>query len=110
MGVTAWLLVCSSSRRRRRWSCGRAARSLSGLWSTGGIKAQLTEPAFSARPPSRPSSPLCPPVQAKLTAACCRSEERRVGKECRFLWGARHRKEEDQTLDLILEHEYHQEL
>src|SRR5439155_10254786 len=29
--------------------------------SIGGIKAQLTEPPFSARPPSRPSSPVLPP-------------------------------------------------
>src|SRR5712664_3735228 len=110
MGVTAWLLVCSSSRRRRRWSCGRAARSLSGLWSTGGIQAQLTEPSFSARPPSRPSSPLCPPVQRVGDPYCTEVLRQGVAVALGMVPGARHRADVDQTLDLIPEHESHQAL
>ena len=33
--------------------------------SVDAIKAWVTEPPFSARPPSRPSSPFCPPGQIK---------------------------------------------
>jgi len=67
----------SDQRGRSHRSSARHARSVSvrsgmnrdaalsrlanvALESIGRIKAQLTEPSFSARPPSRPSSPFCP--------------------------------------------------
>src|SRR6266498_1103497 len=64
------------SSRRRHTRCGRD-------WSSDVCSSDLRSPA---RPPSTPATPSsAPPGEG-------RSEERRVGKECRSRWSAYHQK------------------
>src|SRR5438046_10439077 len=87
--VTAYFFFFFSSRRRHTrlvsdWSSDVCSSDL----DAGRASSPLTGPESIATPaaPSPRSSRIC------VNAPPNRSEERRVGKECRSRWGADHKK------------------
>src|SRR5882762_10995951 len=78
-GVVAVLFFFSSRRRHTRFKCD---------WSSDVCSSDLQHSlvAYSA---------ICAHKLTYPTRVCCRSEERRVGKECRSRWSPYHYKKKN---------------
>src|SRR5260221_10176243 len=98
----SWILFFFSSRRRHTrslcdWSSDVCSSDLTPVPRAGHAPARKVS-VTRATPPSEPNSQMSPPpaASARVLAlgctrpVCRRSEERRVGKECRSRWSPYH--------------------
>ena len=98
---------CSSNTRIFFFSSRRRHTRYIGDWSSDVCSSDLPCPSQPLCSHSRSSSARCLYVSAWKRHSCCRtlrSEERRVGKECRSRWSPYHQKKKIVTHLVLIHH------